>query len=429
MIGKKACLVFLILFFVGLFPVYQLLLPVLTEAEREKLVLQDSAGAPAVKLIHSSIEPGETLIAVFEKHGLSVEDLFAMRQAAASVHRLREVRPGQPYRFKVDQNNCVNSFTYGIDDNTMLKIERDESGFVAQKCDIPYESRNLTLGGSIDDSLIAALGGSREDTALAISISDILAWDIDFNTDLRKGDRFKVIVEGLYLDGQFKRYGKISAIEFINDGEVHKAYIFEQNGRRDYFDGSGKSIKKAFLKAPLSFRRISSSFSQSRRHPILRLNRPHHGIDYVAPRGTPVSATADGRVSFAGFRGAYGRLVILVHRNGMQTYYGHLSGIARDVKAGRHIEQGDLVGSVGATGMATGPHLHYEMRQGGRPINPQHIRMTAGNSVSPANRSDFRLLTASIDQIFATASFPDARDARNMKYARSPAPAANISGL
>lgn len=365
---------------------------------------------PALKSIESSIKPGETLMDVFQKHGLRIADLFAMKQAAASVHTMRQVHPGQPYRFTVDQNNDVNSFTYGIDDNTVLKIERDENGFSAQKLDVPYESRVLTLKGQIEDNLSAALGDAPEAVALAMSISDILAWDVDFTTDLRRGDSVKVIVEALYLHGAFRKYGRIIAVEFVNDGRIHKAYLFHQEGREDYFDPLGHSMKKAFLKAPLSFRRISSSFSRSRLHPILKIRRPHHGIDYVAPTGTPVSATADGRVSFAGRKGAYGKLVMVSHKNGLQTCYGHLSQIAQGVRAGRQIAQGDLVGHVGSTGRSTGPHLHYEMRQCGRPFDPAAFKEVAGDPVPRKRMSEFQRVAQAVDRVFASAVFDDVKN-------------------
>jgi murein DD-endopeptidase MepM/ murein hydrolase activator NlpD len=418
LIGKKAGLALAIIILVGLFPVYQFISSIFSTSAPD-MAQTGGVESPAFQSIESSIEPGETLMAVFIKHGLQIEDLFAMRQAAASVHRLRYLHPGQPYRFTIDQDKGVHSFIYGINDNTILKIERAEEGFRAEKSDIPYESRVLTLGGQIEDSLMAALGNSREDVALAISISDILAWDIDFNTDLRKNDSFRIIVEGMYLEGEFKKYGKILAVEFINDGRVHKAYLFDQNGRMAYFDSDGKSLKKAFLKAPLSFRRVSSSFSRSRRHPILKINRPHHGIDYVAPSGTPVSATADGRIAFAGRRGAYGNLVILTHRNGMQTYYGHLSRIAPGRRAGKQVMQGDLVGYVGSTGLSSGPHLHYEMRQNSRPINPTQFKMEAGDPVLRARMDDFKSLTSAVDQTFTAAIFHDAKDAESLKKARA----------
>ncbi len=416
MIGKKEGLVIAIIFLVGLFPFHHLLFPFFLKTAPD-VSSTEVVESPDLRSIESTVEPGETLLAVFQKHGLPVEDLFAMKQAAVDVHRLHQVHPGQPYRFMVDKNNCVRSFTYGIDDNAMLEIDKTESGFSARKNGISYESRVLTLGGQIEDSLIAAMGNSREEIALALSISDILAWDVDFNTDLRKGDRFRIIAEGLYIGGAFKKYGKVLAVEFINDGQTHRAYLFEQNGRAEYFDDEGKSLRKTFLKAPLSFRRISSFYSRSRRHPILKIRRPHHGIDYVAPRGTPVCATSDGRVSFAGHKGAYGKLVILTHPGGMQTYYGHLSRIAPGARTGRSIGQGDLVGYVGSTGLSTGPHLHYEMRQSGRSVNPASVKMTAAHPVPRSRMSDFQRLTAAMNQTFAAAVFREAKDLASLEDA------------
>lgn len=399
----------------GIFPVYQ----IFTQSPPQTAAVEEIVSSPAFKSIESSIEPGETLFSIFKKHDLNIDELFAMKQASAGVHRLRQVHPGQPYSFTIDENNCVNTFTYEISENTTLKIERGENGFSAEKCEVPYESRVLTIGGRIDGSLIAALGQEREENMLAIRISDILAWDIDFNTDLRTGDAYRIIVEGLYLSGEFKRYGKIFAVEFINDSRTHVAYRFEPDGRADYFDAEGKSLRKAFLKAPLSFRRISSSFSHSRRHPILKVNRPHHGIDYVAPTGTPVSATADGRVSFIGSKGGYGKLIILSHRNGLQTYYGHLSRFAAGMRSGKQVQQGDLIGYVGATGIATGPHLHYEMRQSGSPINPNRFKAIAGEPVVASRMPAFHQVTASINQTFASAVFYETRDPESRQNART----------
>ncbi len=406
MIGKKEGLVLFVIFLIALFPLYQIFF---SAAPQNASVdaLEAAAASSSLRSIESCIEPGETLSAVFSKHNLSLEELFAMKQASSEVYRLRQIHPGRPYRFEVDELNGINSFTYAISDHEILKIERNENGFTAARHEVPYESRVMTLSGEIEDSLMGALGQAREDTALALAISDILAWDIDFNTDLRKGDRFRVIVEGLYLDGEFKKYGRVLAVEFVNDTRVHKAYRFEQNGRGDYFDSNGNSLRKAFLKAPLSFRRISSSFSRSRRHPILKIRRPHHGVDYAAPTGTPVSATADGRVTFSGRKGQYGKLVILSHRNGMQTYYGHLSRIASGVRIGRQVKQGDWVGNVGTTGLATGPHLHYEMRQNGRPINPARIKMEAGQPVPATFMAAFGEITCAAEREFASGAFHD----------------------
>ena len=369
-----------------------------------------------LKSINNKIEKGETLFSIFSKYGLRTEDLFEMKNASANIHPLRELQPGKPYSFVLDKQNYINSFTYGIDDHTVLKIDRVHGCFQACKYDIPYQTRILTIGGTIQESLIASFGQEREDYLLALQAADILAWDIDFNTDLRKGDTFRIIAEGLYLDGEFKKFGKILSIEFINNNQTYNAYLYERDDKALYYNAQGQSLRKAFLKAPLSFRRISSHFSGSRLHPILKVRRPHHGIDYVAAKGTPVSAVADGTVNFAGYQSGYGKIVIISHHNGYRTYYGHLSRISSEVRKGRKVLQGDLIGYVGATGLATGPHLHFEMRQGGTPMNPVKAKNVAADPVPSTQIAEFRKLVASMDQIFALAVFYDTKDSERKNH-------------
>ena len=363
------------------------------------------SGIPSSKSINNVIVEGDTLSAVFNKYGLSIDELFAISQAAASVHKLKELHPGRPYNIIVDEKNSINSFSYGIDDNNILKIERVDGVFRAGKSSVPYESRILTIGGQIDDNLISAIGKQTEDQILALQVSDILAWDIDFTCDLRTGDTFKIVVEGLYLDGKFKKYGKILSTEFINNKQKYQAYLFEHDGNTGYYDASGKSLRRAFLKAPLSFRRISSSFTRKRFHPVLKIYRPHRGVDYAAATGSPVSATADGTVVSAGYHGDYGRLVAIKHRNGYQTYYGHLSRIKNDLRQGRQVHQGDVVGYVGSTGLSKGPHLHYEIRQGGTHVNPLRFKVDAGKAISLTQMSEFKKITAIMDNTFASSKF------------------------
>jgi murein DD-endopeptidase MepM/ murein hydrolase activator NlpD len=232
---------------------------------------------------------------------------------------------------------------------------------------------------------------------LALQLSDIFAWDIDFSTDIRNDDVFKIVVEGLYLNGEFKKYGEILSAEFVNKGETFSAYRFENDGRVDYYSSEGKSLRKAFLKAPLSFRRISSYFSRGRYHPVLKIYRPHHGLDYAAPTGTPVSAAGDGAVLFAGRKGQYGNLIIVRHSNGYKTYYGHLSRIGKGVRKGTRVDQGEVIGYVGATGLATGPHLHYEMRVNNRPINPLSLKIPHGKAIPASLMADFRKFKNEMD--------------------------------
>ncbi|MFO7666851.1 MAG: peptidoglycan DD-metalloendopeptidase family protein [Desulfobacterales bacterium] len=348
------------------------------------------------------IKTGETLYDIFKRYGLDVRDLFLMRNASASIHRLRDISTDRQYRFMVDENNKVHFFNYSINDDLSLNIMRNENGFKAEKIEIEYEKRIGQIGGVLKDSLIASIGDGLERTSLALNISDIFAWDIDFTTDLRNGDTFKVVVEELYKDNEFRKYGNIVAVEFVNNGKEYKAYRFEYNGKAGYYDDEGKALKKAFLKAPLSFRRISSRFSNSRLHPILKRYRAHHGIDYAAPQGTPVSAVGEGTVTFSGYQGGYGKLVMIRHHNGYRTCYGHLSRIVKGITPGVKIDQGEVIGYVGSTGLATGPHLHYEMSVNNKPVNPLRIKIPSGEPLPEVALAEFGSFREQLSKRFAS---------------------------
>jgi murein DD-endopeptidase MepM/ murein hydrolase activator NlpD len=369
------------------------------------------AGVPeesaAYREISGSIQKGETLFDIFAKYKLDLKDLFRMKEASAGIHRLRNIYPDRPYKIVLDDQDQINSFSYWIDDETILNITNTESGFSAEKITLEYERRIEHLAGVIKDNLVSSINAGHGGLLLALKLSDIFAWDIDFNTDIRNDDRFKLAVEGLYMDGVFKKYGDILGVEFVNRGEIYRAYRYDFDGQADYYNEEGKSVKKAFLKAPLSFRRISSSFSKGRMHPVLKIKRPHHGLDYAAPHGTPVSASGDGTIAFAGVKGQYGKLIILSHRNGYRTYYGHLSRFSRDAEVGKRVAQGQIIGYVGSTGLATGPHLHYEMRINGKPVDPQSIKIPRGSTISAKYMNDFARLKNEMDSRLASIRYPE----------------------
>lgn len=340
--------------------------------------------------IRDVVKPGETMSGIFQRHGLDGAELYPLRNASADIHRLRMIVPGHPYEIRLGNDNTVVSFTYQIDEEALLRITRSEAGFLAEKITIPYEKKIGKYGGIIENNLYDSLGGSEELAQLAYQLSDIFSWDIDFTTDLRKGDTFRVVVEELWLDGRFKRLGPILAAEFVNDGNTYRAFRYEgPDGRSGYYDEEGKSLQRSFLKAPLSFRRISSGFSYSRRHPILKIRRPHLGVDYVAPRGTPVSALGDGVIQFAGYKGANGNLVIIRHPKGFTTYYGHLSNVRKGIRRGVRVSQGDVVGYVGATGRATGPHLDFRMKKENRFVNPLRVNVPRSEGIPKNLFADF----------------------------------------
>ncbi len=335
------------------------------------------------------VEKGQSLYEIFKRHGFDPRELFHVKEALAGVHSPREFRSGQPYEIHVDPEKRLHAFVYWVNDDSLVRVTRAGEGYQAEKLNLEYEKKILCLEGAIEDNLIASMGGGQQNLLLALNLSDIFAWDIDFTTSLRKGDTFRILVEGLYRDGEFRKYGSILAAEFVNDGALSRAYRFEVDGRADYYDAEGRSLRKAFLKAPLSFRRVSSGFSKSRLHPVLKIRRAHNGTDYVAPKGTPVSAIGNGQVMAAGHQGGYGKLVVLRHSNGYKTFYGHLSGIAKGVRKGAGVAQGQLIGYVGSTGMSTGPHLHFEMRVNDRPVNPRRVEIPPGQPVPEALLASF----------------------------------------
>lgn len=344
------------------------------------------------------IKKGETFFDIFKKHELDQGDLYRIAKASSQTYDLGRVARGRAYGILVDNERSVSAMTYSIDDNWTLEITLDGEGFSAAKLPVPYEKKTAIIGGVIKNNLVSSV----KDIQLALAFSDIFAWDIDFNTDLRKGDTFKLAVEELWLDGKFKKYGSILGAEFMNNGRPYFACMYEQNGESDYYDRSGKSLRRAFLKAPLSYRRISSGYSKKRFHPVLKTYRPHLGVDYSARRGTPVSSVGDGTVVLAGRRGQNGKQVVVRHPNGYKTYYGHLSQIKRGIRKGRKVKQGQVIGYVGSTGLASGPHLDYRIKRSGRFVNPLRLKLPRGGTVRAENLSEFEEFKEGIDKKLAT---------------------------
>jgi len=282
-----------------------------------------------------------------------------------------------------------------LNERQTLKVSRDG---VALKADIlqnPVEVRTRTIRGVIDSSLFEAVeaGGAHDQTA--IGLADIFGWDIDFVLDVRQGDTFVVTYQEIWRDGTYLKDGPIEAAEFVNQGREFRAVRFtDPEGHSNYYTPEGRSLHKAFLRAPVEFTRVSSRFNSARHHPILNLIRAHKGVDYAAPIGTPVHAAGDGRIRFAGNRGGYGNCVEIEHSRSIVTLYGHLSRFARGTRAGAHVAQGAVIAYVGMTGLATGPHLHYEYRVDGVFKNPQTVQLPAAAPIDARLRDDFLVRSA-----------------------------------
>lgn len=337
------------------------------------------------KKINGFFKNGENLYTLFNSLNLSVKDFIEFKEKIGKVFDLKSFKNGNRYEICLNDNNEIKYFNYWIDDYYILKLEKKEDLITAFKEKIKYDVKYLAIKGTIENNLISSF--KEKNINVALDLSEIFSSDIDFWTDLRKGDWFKVLIEGLYLEGKFKLYGKIIFAEFFNNGKLLKAYYFKDED--SYFDENGKSRIKQFLRTPMNFKRISSKFSLKRYHPILKILRPHYGIDFVSPLGTPVSAIGDGVVDFAGYKGSYGNLVIMKHKNNFTSYYGHLNKFSKNIKKGIFVKQGDVIGYVGSTGLATGPHLHFELRKAGIPINPFKLKLPQAKEIPKEKKDDY----------------------------------------
>ena len=288
-------------------------------------------------------------------------------QSAKDSKSLRLLIPGRIVRAQTDSEGNLLALQYISSSESMLKVEKQAEGFKASDDAVPLEARLMMKSAEIKSSLFGATDAANIPDNIAMQIADIFSSDIDFHSDLQKGDKVTVVYESFYNKGELIKTGRVLAAEFINSGKSYRAVYFQdREGRGGYYTPEGKNLRKAFLRSPLEFSRVTSGFTSARFHPVLKEWRAHKGVDYGAPTGTRVKAVADGTVAFVGKQGGYGNLLILQHQGQFSTAYGHLSAFAKSLRKGSKVSQGDIVGQVGMTGLATGPHLHYEFRVAGR---------------------------------------------------------------
>jgi murein DD-endopeptidase MepM/ murein hydrolase activator NlpD len=323
--------------------------------------------ASPLKVLQGRIAKNATLEIVL-RDTLSREKIHRLVQSARPVYDLARLTVGRPFEVTVQPDGLLSSFSYGIDDLRTVLVRRQGEELQAELVERSYESRVETARGVIQSSLFGAVADAGEEDQLALDLASIFEWDVDFNTELQRGDSFRVAVQKLYLDGRFSGYGGILAAELVRGERTLRAVRFEGPHGLEYFHPDGLPVKKPFLRSPLKFSRISSRFSHARFHPILKKTRPHLGVDFAAPAGTPVRAAANGVVVASGWSGGYGNVVRIRHGRGLESLYGHLSRMA--VKRGQRVVQGDLIGAVGSTGLSTAPHLDYRIAQRGVFVNP-----------------------------------------------------------
>jgi len=256
--------------------------------------------------------------------------------------------------------------------------------------DVPVVREEAALAGRVAGSLYGSFLAAGGDPDLVLAFADLFAWDVDFARETREGDEFRLVYERLSAEGESVGNGRVLAARYTGERGTHTAVYFRSAATQGYFDPEGRSVRKSFLRSPLKFSRISSRFTHARRHPVLDVVRPHQGVDYAAPTGTPVWAVADGTLEHAGWKGEAGKTVTLRHARGYETSYNHLSGFARGVRAGARVEQGQVIGYVGETGLATGPHLDFRVRKDGRWVDPLREKYVAGDPVPAKEREVYR---------------------------------------
>jgi len=370
-------------------------LPGLGSAPAQVAVAPVTTGIPeaaesAVQTLQLEIRPGDSLDSLFGRHGLSRSDLAAIMGLKGAREHLRLVHPGDTITVQ-HMDGRVKRLSRDLDETRTLEVSASQDGrYQTSMSERPLETRVVYGHGVIESSLFEAGKEAGISDKVIMNLAGIFAWDVDFVLDIRQGDAFVVLYEELWQDGVKLRDGEILASEFVNSGKSFRAIKYtDSGGRTDYYTPEGDSMRKAFIRAPVDFSRISSNFNMKRKHPILNRIRAHKGVDYAAPKGTPIKAAGDGKVIFAGQKGGYGNCVIVQHGGNITTLYAHMSRFSKLARVGKRVSQGEVIGYVGSSGLATAAHLHYEYRVNGVHRNPRTVKLPQANPIAPEYRHDY----------------------------------------
>ena len=364
---------------------------VVAESATPEPEVAESSEAPAERQQTVEIRRGDNLVAVLLRAGLSAE---VSHEVAAALRKggadLRRLRPGGTIDIIWSPADEATSVSWQQSPWLGYAAVAGENGWEGKVLKTTPDVRVATVHGRVERSLFHAIDEAGEQPQLVIALVNIFEWDFDFTADTRAGDRFRLVVEKRYAGDAFVSYGRVLAAQYQSERRLLTGIAFAVGKRFAYYDADGRSLRKMFLKSPLAFTRITSGFTYARPHPILGGRRPHLAIDYAAPTGTAIRAVADGVVVKAGWDGGYGRVVRIRHRAGYQTLYAHLSRFGRGIRSGARVNQRQVIGYVGTTGMSTGPHLHYEVLKGGRRVNPLGEKFIPGDPVPAARRAEFQ---------------------------------------
>jgi len=356
----------------------------------------DTAAMPEMgpRWLTHTISRGESLARIFQARDLSASLLHRIVNSSKTAQQLADIRPGQELRFLLDDENGLEAMILVKSPVESLHIRATGDDFAAELVSKAVERRIASATGTIESSLFVDGQKAGLTDAQIMELAALFGWDIDFALEIRAGDQFRLLYEEQFLDGEKFRNGPILAAEFVNQGKTYQALRFEDDqGSTGYYDAEGRNKRRAFIRTPIKFARISSRFTPKRWHPVLKRWRSHKGVDYAAPTGTPIKATGEGKVIFRGWKGGYGRVVIVQHGSKYQTLYAHMSKFSR-AKAGSKVKQGQIIGYVGKSGLATGPHLHYEFRVDGVHRNPLTVKLPKSLPLPESKLAAFKQQTA-----------------------------------
>jgi murein DD-endopeptidase MepM/ murein hydrolase activator NlpD len=343
-----------------------------------------------------TVKSGDNLSLLFQRAGLSDTSLFELMQSNTETKQLTRLHPKQQFHFEID-NKKLYKLTYQKSKLNKVAFTRSDSGFDYQRISLKPDVIVAFRKATIENSLFLAGTNAGMEQSLIMEVANIFGWDIDFALDIRSNDDFSVLYEEHFLNGEKLRNGPILAAEFTNRGRTFKAVRYtDSNGDNNYYTPEGNSMRKAFLRTPVDFARISSHFNLRRKHPILNRIRAHKGTDYAAPTGTPIKAAGDGKVTWAGTKGGYGRTVMIQHGQSYKTLYAHMNKYGRGIKNGVRVKQGQIIGYVGSSGLATGPHLHYEFYLNGAVRNPVRVNLPKAKAIDKVELANFKIQTQPI---------------------------------
>jgi murein DD-endopeptidase MepM/ murein hydrolase activator NlpD len=360
----------------------------------EEIALPSSTSSQAVATTfwHTErVKSGDTVADFMQRLNINDSTASDYLRKSADAKAFRKLPSGNEVQAETDANGALISLRYLSEQGAQIIVKKQGDTFSTNTASAKLEKRLFVRTGEIKTSLYAATDAAGMPESAANQLTEIFSGDVDFHHDLKRGDRFTAVYEMTYSNGALVKAGKIQAAEYINQGNVYRAVLFQSDANHsDYYTPEGKSLKKAFLRSPIAFSRVSSGFTMSRFHPVLNKWRAHKGVDFAAAMGTPVKATSDGTVSFVGQQNGYGNVIMLKHQSNLSTVYGHLSRFSKGLHNGEHVRQGDVIGFVGMTGLASGPHLHYEFKIDGQQRDPLRVALPNALPINGANKTAFK---------------------------------------